>query len=106
MRAVASISILAQRGFLGLEDLKFRMTCKDLMKIHLDIIYHLKLGLGLKWKIIASPAKKQLPPKENIEVKGEDVEDIIQLDVQRSLQIHSKQLPPEKLKDFLVRYAY
>lgn len=34
------------------------------------------------------------------------MEDIIQLDVQRSLQIHTDKLPPEQLKDFLICYAH
>ena len=83
--------------------------CRNLKDVNLNIIYKARLPISNKWKITADP---QLCTKF-VEFGGDaslvgqftEVEDIITLDVQRSLQMHYERLPPATLKTFLVFYA-
>jgi hypothetical protein len=44
-----AIKIIAQHGFFGKEELKYRSICKDLKNIHLDILGRLNMSTEQKW---------------------------------------------------------
>lgn len=105
LRAATCISIVAQKGFLDLESLPLRLICKGLKNLHLHIYYRMPVSVGKKWKWLCHPIKGQKKEEIQNNEKGNEVEDIIKLDVQRSLHIHYESLPPERLREFLITYA-
>jgi hypothetical protein len=93
---VFCLRLTASRGMLGYEDLHLRLVCKGLKTVNLDIVYRLPVSLERKWKSLCNPKLGKDYGKD----AGEslEVEEIIQLDVQRSLQIHAETLSPQDLK--------
>ena len=86
------LKIVAEHGYLGMEGLQYRTICKDLSNIHLEILPRLNIATENKW-IRLIPVDKKL---DYIQMKQEvaensvpsAIEEIITLDVNRSLHLH------------------
>lgn len=44
-----AIIIIAQHGYFGKEELKYRTICKQLRDIHLEILARLNMSTEVKW---------------------------------------------------------
>lgn len=87
-----AIIIIAQHGFFGKEELKYRTICKQLKDIHLEILARLNMSTEVKW-IRLIPVDNNLNYIKMKQTVAEQtvpsaVEEIITLDVNRSLHLH------------------
>lgn len=108
-QAAVSLRITAQRGFLTLDERWLRLCCRELRSVHLEIVYRLPVAPSQQWSWICdpSPARRFRSSLSQVVEAARvlEVEDIIVLDVNRSLHIHSNELSPDSLKRFLIFYA-
>lgn len=105
------LELVAKRGFLGEEDIKLRGVCRRLRNVHRVILWQVG-GVGLGRLVLEGGRRGN--GKTYIEMKTEvaenscpsTIEEIISLDVNRSLHIHCSVLPPTLLHTLLRTFAY
>ena len=102
--ATTTLHKVANGGWLTIgEGLELRRCCRGLRQVHKSVIYNTDLGYTQKWRLVCPPSQL-LESGEEAPVAG-DVEELIQMDVNRSLPLHGEVLPAAALRDFLLTYA-
>ena len=104
------IMVAAKRGSFGKDDLSLRLVTSGHKNIHREIISRLDMPINEKW-IHIIPLKQDL---NYVEMKQEvaeksvpsSIEEIITLDVNRSLHNHGEYLNPTILHSLLRTYAF
>ena len=98
---------VAKSGFLDQHDIDLRLVCRYLRGAHKSIIH--QLDIPHKWlRILGCPVRDYVHMKLEVAEQSvpSPVEEIITLDVNRSLHMHSEYLSPTMLHTLLRTFAY
>jgi hypothetical protein len=102
-----ALNIVAKRGFLNVHDIRLRLVCKKLRNIHRVILYQLDIPRKYQ-RLVGAPNRDYISMKTEVAQNScpSTIEEIISLDVNRSLHIHTDYLPPTLLHTLLRTFAY
>lgn len=101
------LKLVAKRGFLNTSDIRLRLVCRKLKRVHRIILYQLEFPHKLQ-RLVDAPARDYIRMKTEVAEHAcpSAIEEIITLDVNRSLHIHADYLPPTLLHTLLRTFAY
>lgn len=105
--SIEAFRIMAKTGLLSEKDIKIRLVCRDLREIDREILS--RLNINMKWvRILHIRIRDFEKLREEAEAVGisPSTEEIITLDVNRSLHLHTENLSNKMLNTILKVYAY